>query len=139
MISDRERRRNRITFALAGRPAEIPPLPDGSRNFAVVYADETAGPVLCEIMTGFGGSAHVIILNEHDTDIAALVVTGLATTDMPPARADLIDGRITFGTLMSWLRECHDGNEPVAFILARHPLALEEEQISPGVRRAVDA
>lgn len=136
-MKDRDAFRNRLAFALAGHAHELPALPTGKRSVVIVFADEPVGPVFHQIRADFAGHAHVVVLNEHSSDLS-IITFGEA----PPGeqeQADLLKGSVSFGTLLCWLHDCHDGRSPIAFVIDHESVGVAESPVDPSMRKLAAA
>jgi|GEM_PF-2014135 len=135
MSSDRELFRHALRVELTrdarAMESELPPFSDGSCAVVVVFADEPVGPVMESIVESHSGNAHLAIaaMDFRSEQLSLLSVTRGAMSAHPAL--DLLAGQITFGMLLAWTRELHDGFRRVGFV--------DDSTYSFEIGRLVDA
>lgn len=105
----------------------------------VAFADEPVGPAVLRIKADFNGSAHVVVSNEQTRELAVITLTNQPNSPHQSVEADLLAGSMTFGTLLHWLRDCHDGQTPIRFIVNHENVGATEAPLDPSMRKLADA
>lgn len=137
--------RNEITFALTRQPHLIPELTDGSRNISVVFLSEKVGPALQQVERDLGGSAHFIVIDDSNLGLAATKIAGTISmyslsVDSRPLESESkqeLSVTMSFGTFLSWVRDCHDGQVPVTFGWDHHGIAVAPASPTPAMEQAL--
>lgn len=138
-MMDRQTQRNAIIFGIGRRGYRLPQLSNGKRNIHVVFNDEKVGPALRTVQSEYDNFVHIVVVtmdDEKPADLRLLTLDGSSTSKM---EADRLSSSITFGTLLSYARDVHDGVRPVQFVFDDTPVAATESEVPDDLRELINS